>query len=389
MSVAFLTGSLSRAGAGVFEAARHLASALSSSGRESVVALGLRDAYTSDDGHLWGSVPTRTSSVLGFVRYGYSPRLMRNLAAVDPDVMHLHGLWMYPSRVALSWKRHRSIPLVVTPHGMLDSWALNHHRVKKIVMRWLQEEELLQTADCLHALSDSEAVGFRELGLRQPIFVAPTGAPTIKGELHRAHPVVREDKGKKTLLFLGRIHEKKGIFDLVKVWGKFSVTHPAACDWRLVVAGWGEAADLRRLRFCLDAIPVANRPQFLGAQFDSDKWQLLASADAFILPSLSEGMPVAVLEAWSAGLPVLMTDECRLDVGFQRGAAHRILPGQDGIAAGLGELCGGFFSLDAMRENARRLAAEIFAWDKIAHDTADVYAWLRKEIDRPQCVQLS
>lgn len=389
MNVCFLVGSLSRSGAGVFEASRLWAHALQAMDRGSVVAMGLKDEYTASDSRLWGSIRTYACSVVGSARYGYSPDFWKHLSFIKPELIHLHGLWMYPSRATLKMKKRTGCSVVVSPYGMLEPWALRNSSLKKAVMRWLQEDELLQTADCLHALSEAEALSLRRLGLRQPIFVAPTGAPQAPTDFSAEWRSAPGNNRPRRLVFLGRIHEKKGVFDLVRAWGQLATRPDLVSKWELVLAGWGTPSDLDRLERCIADVPNACRPKFIGPRYDAEKWDFLATADAFVLPSWSEGMPVSVLEAWAAGLPVLMTDECHLELGFSHGAAYRIKPGQEGIMEGLIALCGDRILLGSMGESARRLVKERFGWERIAADTADLYAWLRKEASRPACVHLT
>jgi len=115
----------------------------------------------------------------------------------------------------------------------------------------------------------------------------------------------------------------------------------------------------------------------LGPQFGDAKRSLLANADAFVLPSLSEGLAVAALEAWSFGLPVLMSAESNLPEGFEAGAAMRTAIETDGIAGALEA----FLALTdqerrEMGNTGRRLVEERYSWDSVVEDMARVYGWL-------------
>ena len=118
-----------------------------------------------------------------------------------------------------------------------------------------------------------------------------------------------------------------------------------------------------------------------------DKAASLACADAFVLPSLSEGLPVAVLEAWSYGLPVLMTEACNLPEGFAAGAALPIGTDRAGIAAGLRRL---FALSDAERRDmgarGRALVRERFTWASVGAQMAAVYQWVLGGGPPPSCV---
>ena len=108
--------------------------------------------------------------------FGYAPELSRALDAARLDLVHTHGLWMYPSvaaawRWATRWKR----PLVVSPHGMLEPWAVRNSAWKKRIAGWLFENRHLRRAACLHALNDAEYEAIRAYGLTNPVAVIPNG----------------------------------------------------------------------------------------------------------------------------------------------------------------------------------------------------------------------
>jgi poly(glycerol-phosphate) alpha-glucosyltransferase len=129
---------------------------------------------------------------------------------------------------------------------------------------------------------------------------------------------------------------------------------------------------------------------FVGPQFGAEKAATFSGADAFVLPSLSEGLPMAVLEAWAHGLPVLMTPGCNLPEGFSFGAGVEMTPAPDAIADGLRTL---FAMSDAERsrmgERGRRLVAERFAWPRVAEQMLAVYRWVLGQGPMPDSVMLN
>jgi poly(glycerol-phosphate) alpha-glucosyltransferase len=215
-------------------------------------------------------------------------------------------------------------------------------------------------------------------------------------------------EGKKRLLFLGRIHPKKGLVGLLKAWAEIQKPNAGiknSKDWQLVIAGWdqgGHEGELRALcselglktasRFSHEGTgsteglnlkikaltPDAERADVVlcGPAFGKEKEELLRSASAFILPSLSEGLPMSVLEAWAYELPVVMTPECNLPEGFASQAALEIRNSQMGNAnwEGLRTL------LDMsdsdrieMGRRGRRLVEEKFTWPKVAAQIKSLY----------------
>src|SRR5204862_34815 len=143
-------------------------------------------------------------------------------------------------------------------------------------------------------------------------------------------------------------------------------------NWILAIAGWNQSgyeSELKRIA----AVPSI---VFLGPQFGSDKSKCYRTCDAFILPSLSEGLPMTVLEAWAYGKPVLMTAECNLPEGFGAGAALQIGTGTEEIVAGLKQVIEmSDNDRRAMGNRGRNLVATTFSWPRIGEQMRSVYEW--------------
>jgi poly(glycerol-phosphate) alpha-glucosyltransferase len=379
--LSILTNSVSRMNGGIFDAMRNLALAIAAEKRYLPVVFSARDAYTKIDEPLWGDITTRTFPVRGPRIFGYAPRLAEALGASRADILHVHSIWMYPSVVARRWARETR-PYVVSPHGLLKPQALRNSQWKKRAAAVLYENEHLRHAACLHALNAAEAEAFRSYGLKNPICVIPNGA-TLRSDVIREH----SPQGK-SILYLGRIHPLKGLRLLVKAWGEVH-NDAGAAGWRLTIAGWDQNHHRSELMRLANQLGVGSSIDFLGPQFDTDKDHCLATASAFILPSESEGLPVSILEAWSSGLPVLMTHECNLSEGAEAGAAIIVDPDSNSIAAALCQL----FSMTdreraAMGRNGRRLVEERYQWQHIARAMTEVYDWILGRGPRPDCVQV-
>jgi poly(glycerol-phosphate) alpha-glucosyltransferase len=299
---------------------------------------------------------------------------------------------------------------------MLEPWALRNSGWKKKIAALLYENRMLIGAACLQANTEKELSDFRAYGLTQPIAIIPNGVEIPKGDLKKpeAGNLKPETGGRKTLMFLGRIHPKKGLPNLIRAFAQSRGSRVEGREpWRLVIAGWdqgGHEAELiqlceelglkveRRRNGCeatagpakssvegqkrdVKSPPSAFSLQpsvlFHGPAFGRDKEDLLRSADAFILPSFSEGLPMSVLEAWSYRLPVVMTPECNLPEGFAADAAIRIETSVESIAEGLSTL----FSMNdadlmTMGAKGRGLVEERFTWKSVASQMREVYDWM-------------
>lgn len=407
---AHLTESISRRAGGLFEAVMRLTQAGDAKEMD-VQVFGLRDEFTDADRPAWNPVRAAAFPTLWPAAIGRSPELLAALMEFQPDIVHTHGLWRYPSIAALKYSRVRQRPHLVSPHGMLDPWALQNSRWKKRLAGICFENAHLRSARCLRALCEAEARAIRQLHLGNPIAVIPNGI-TLPGINSRqaGEPAApwagRVEPGQKVLLFLSRIHPKKGLVNLLKAWAalqKSPGTNPAAREWTLAVAGWdqgGHEMELKRLCAELE-LPFADLRQngssretaspasvwFLGPQFSAAKQVCYRHCDAFVLPSFSEGLPMVVLEAWANAKPVLMTPECNLPEGFRASAAISAEANQTSLVTGLNEL----FRMTAgdraaMGARARRLVEERFTWERVGAQMREIYHWILGGGNRPACL---
>jgi len=390
MTIGMLTAGVSRNAGGVFPASCGLARALELIDPIKLKVFGINDENTLADRPAWKGLEVRAEPVVGPRRFGFAPSLPGRLCSGRLDLVHAHGIWMYPSIADLRWARRERRPYMVSPHGMLDSWALAQSRWKKRLAGALYENRHLAGAACLHALTPAEARSIRAYGLKNPVCVIPNGVHIAPRPAPPNPPWEQAvDPQARVLLYLGRLHPKKGLTALLLAWSQFR-QQPAARPWRLVIAGTEEGGHNSWLRRLSRALGIQETVVFAGPQHGAAKAASFARASAFILPSQSEGLPMAVLEAWASGLPVLMTPECNLPQGFDAEAALQIAaPGQVEIRNALERL---FWAppagLRAMGARGRELARQSFAWDSVAREMKLVYEWILGQGDKPASVML-
>ena len=410
---ASLTSSVSRKAGGLFDGVRQLVLAMPEQGVEERV-YGVEDEFTEVDLSGWQPAAVSAFKPTWPMSFGYSPRFLEELLAYEPDLTHTHGIWGYPSVATTVFGGKRHCPYLISPHGMLDAWAVRNSRWKKRIAYVLYEGAHLRGARCLRALGEEEARSLRELGLKNDIAIIPNGVELPKGAASGGPPWLGAiEPGKKVLLFLGRIHPKKGLANLLRAWAKvrssgLTTSNAASAAWVLAIAGWDQAGhegELKRLATELQ-IPwrdirdgkvdgkgtVSNRGSqdsvmFLGPQFAERKSASYHYCDAFILPSFSEGLPMAVLEAWVNSKPVVMTPQCNLRIGFSTGAALEVEPTCESVSQGLSRLFG-------MSESERKgmggrgfaLAANRYVWAHVARQMKIVYEWVLGGGGRPGCM---
>ncbi len=364
--IGLLTASASRLGGGVFEAVVAQADLLHDLGALPVV-LALDDAHGAEDEARFGGIEVVRCKVRGARQIGYAPDLPGRLRAARLDCLHLHGIWMYPSRAGALWARQTGRPYLISPHGMLDPWITARGRWKKALARAGYERGSWRVASAFHALTGREADDIAcESGRNDSIVIANPGPP--------AAPVPTGPRAPR-ILFLSRIHPKKNLGPLVAAWRDLAADGQLPPDAVLTIAGWGDPADLAAFEESLVGAPASLR--FIGPCFGADKARELSSARFVILPSLSEGLPMTLLEAWAAGTPTLQTTECNLPEGFAAGAALDCGMDQASLRRALAEALAmpGERWL-AMAASAQRLASGDFSRERIAGQWADAYARL-------------
>ena len=369
MRVGFLVNSVSREAGGLFQSVRGLAKAVASTNAD-VRVFGIRDEHSAVDLQEWDPLSVQTFRPR-LRAWGYSNQLVPAMLNADLDILSVHGLWKYSSLGSQHWHQRTGRPHIVHPHGMLESWALRNARWKKRMAAALYENQHLRGAACLRALSDAEVASIRECGLRNPVCVIPNGIdlPGLSESHARTH-----SQNRKTLLYLGRLHPKKNLANLIRAWNEISNSQPSSGErWVLAIAGWdqgGYESELKRIAAGASVV-------FLGRQFGAQKNECYRTCDAYILPSLSEGLPITVLEAWSYAKPVLMTPECNLPEGFASDAALRIGTRSEEISDGLRKLIE-MSDNDriAMGIRGRTLVTTNCSWPRIGEEMLKVYEWM-------------
>ncbi len=380
---------VSRRGGGLTDCVRSLSRFLENEHDIHVDVISVEDEFSAEDRASWGALSVHLVASK-HAAFRYAPGLSRQLSFTKPDLVHTHGIWTYLSVVATRWSKSRDgltrRPYIVSTHGMLDPWALHNSRWKKIVVGFAFERRHLENAGCIHAINRAEAAAIRAFGLKNPVCVIPNGvqvpASNAANRTPPWTPLIVGDR--KVLLYLGRLHPKKGLSILLRGW-KEAFKHEK--DWILVIAGWDQGGHRWELEQLTRELKISDSVHFTGPLFGEARDTAYQNADAFILPSLSEGQPLVVLEAWSYARPVIMTKECNLPEGFEKRAAIRMSATVEGAAEALGKL---FVleksALEEMGRRGRDLVIDNFSWSQIASQMFAVYKWLLGRSTPPNCV---
>lgn len=387
MRVATLVASTSRNAGGLFASVRGLSHSLAANGA-TVDVFSIEDKMTAEDLPAWAPLDVRIFSRLGPARFGFAPGLGAQLMAGEYDTLLTHGLWMYTSYLSGQWARRSGRPCIVNPHGMLDPWAVRQSTWKKRVALMLYEGDNLSRASCVRALCDAEADAIRQFGIKGPVCVIPNGVNLPDDTVKKAEPPWKDavDRGRRVLLFLSRVHPKKGLLNLLQAWADIG---EASRDWALVIAGPDEKRHAIQLQSKTEALGLQHSVTILGPVFGAAKHQAFSNAAAVVLPSLSEGVPVAIQEAWAYRLPVLMTKHCNLSREAGQGAGIETEADPASLAEGLRAL---FSMSDADRRSmgliGRRIVEDKFAWSTCGRQMLEVCDWLSNGGPQPDVIRV-
>ena len=218
-----------------------------------------------------------------------------SISKKDFDIIHLQHVWDPYIHIMAFWAQVKGIPYVITPRGMLEPWIMNHNPWKKKLGMWLYQRKDLKMAKTIHATCEEEKKSVRNLGFKNPVHVIPNGIETNAGV------AMKTDYGTKKIVFLSRIHIKKGLELLLDAWKKTETN-----GWQLEIAGEGEKDYVKHLQNKISEERISN-VKFVGAMYGAEKWNFLKSGDICILPTYSENFGIVVAEALSVGVPVITT----------------------------------------------------------------------------------
>ncbi|MBL8292190.1 MAG: glycosyltransferase [Bryobacterales bacterium] len=299
-------------------------------------------------------------------------RLEEEIAAAD--IVHVHGLWEEHTAEACRLARRHGKPYLISAHGMLDPWAVRQKRWKKAIYAALIERRNLLRAACLRAVTPAEVNDYRLFGIDgRDVTVIPLGVRVPDRvdarEFLQRYPALT---GKRLVLFLGRLHRKKGLDLLCRAWLGVRRRVPEA---HLVLAGPVAEDSRQLLESLIRETAIGDTVTLPGMLSGGLKWSALAAATVFVLPSYSENFAVAISEAMAVGCPVVVTRQCNRPEVAEAGAGWVIEPD----VAQLEDKLVGALSLNESERvrvggHGVRLVGKRYSWQAIGAQTADVYS---------------
>jgi glycosyltransferase involved in cell wall biosynthesis len=372
---------------GTSQAVIEIVSALRSQGVDAEIAT------TNDNGKDLLDVPlyklTDQLAEYGNIPIRFFPRFSPNINAVrefafsrslttwlwqhiaDYDLLHVHAIFSYASTIAMAIARIRKVPYINMPHGLLCEWSLEQSKLRKQIYLNAIERSNLLHCQSLHFTTQQEQTEFNLLGLNIPSFILPHGVqiPTQIPAQSQLRKILQIPDRCPILLFMSRIHPKKGLEYLISALGKLK-----EYNFALVIAGSGESEYVQQLQDLLVTQGISDRTHLVGFVKGETKNLYLQGADLFTLTSHSENFGIAAIESLAAGTPVLITDGVAIAPMVQAQNIGYVTKLEiNAIVATLENFFQNFDDKPFSKQKTQQIIAENYSWQSISAQLATIY----------------
>ncbi len=303
--------------------------------------------------------------------------------SVGMQIIHSHGMWLPINHFVSKHARNLGVPLVIQPHGMLEPWALNAGRVKKLIAMLGYQRHDLDAAQLLIATADSEYDTFRSLGLKNPIAVIPNGINLNEFTKINSALSYNLKQQNKNIIFMSRIHPKKGILNLVQAWDRIDRN-----GWKLLLAGPNENNYLSEVLALISKHNLNDSIEYVGELYNQDKIDFYNGASLFVLPTYSENFGLVIAEALACGIPVITTKGTPWADLEKFACGWWIDIGVEPLVTALQQAMA--LSDEQRIQMGKNGCAYVqrYNWQDIADQMAHTYRWLLGQDSRPECIRL-
>lgn len=216
-----------------------------------------------------------------------------------PDVVHINGIWMIQTWIIQREALQMGIKTYITTHGMLEPWIINRHPLKKKIALFFFQRKALRQAVALVATADTEKRNIDNLGYNKNVVVIPNGIDISAIKMKHDWTL------KKRILYLSRIHVKKGIELLLDA---LNLMEDKLEGYEVIIAGEGEDSYVEMLKERAKKFNCV-KITFMGGVYGEQKWNLYRNSDFFVLPSYTENFGYVIAESLSCGTPVITTKD--------------------------------------------------------------------------------
>jgi glycosyltransferase involved in cell wall biosynthesis len=296
------------------------------------------------------------------------------------DLVHLHDMWHLPQLVGAFTSRLKERPYVVSPHGALEPWCFEQHRISKAAAWRFYEKRILNEAKRVHALTEEEKRTVQRLGVESMISIIPSGVnlQTIDEFRQKARSESDQSKGEQTpfILYIGRIHPKKQLDIVLDSFERLAIVDR---EISLVITGPDPDGLWASMRSRLQKANLTKRVRYLGFVDEVTKFRLMTSAALFVQASKTEGLSMAILEAMACGTPVIVSAGCNIPEVQEYHAGYVVPDKPQAFLQAITRALNDEALRKSMRTNARRLVEEKFTARATASEMKKVY---RESLDQ-------
>lgn len=288
------------------------------------------------------------------------------LDSVRPDIVHVNCCWTPDCAMIQRLAQKRGYKVVLTPHGMLEPWIIKrHYWTRKVPALWLYQKTAVQRADCVQATAESERDNLLKLGYNSNIKVVRLGIDAESIEMKRSWKKSRQ------ILFLSRVHVKKGINFLIEA---AAALRSELQGYKILVAGEGDADYVAEMKRMIADNGLQDIVQLVGGVYGDEKWRLFQTSDFFVLPTHSENFGLAIAESLASGTPVITTIGTPWNDLNDSNSGAWIEIGTQPLTKTLRKfLALSDEELEAMGRNGRKLIEEKYSANIMAEEMMEVY----------------
>lgn len=296
-------------------------------------------------------------------------RVTEMMEEVRPDIVHVNCCWMPACAAVQRIAQKHGYKVVLTPHGMLEPWIIKrHYWTRKMPALLLYQKAAVRKADCIQSTAESERDNLLKLGYNFNIKVVKLGIDADGIEMKKSWKKTRQ------ILFLSRVHVKKGINFLIEA---AAVLRSELQGYKILVAGEGDADYVAEMKRMIADNGLQDIVQLVGGVYGDEKWRLFQTSDFFVLPTHSENFGLAIAESLASGTPVITTVGTPWhDLNDTNSGAWIEIGTQPLVETLRRFLALSDDELEAMGRNGRRLIEEKYSAHVMAKEMMEVYKTL-------------
>ena len=296
-------------------------------------------------------------------------RVAEMMEEVRPDIVHVNCCWMPACAAVQRIAQKHGYKVVLTPHGMLEPWIIKrHYWTRKVPALLLYQKAAVRKADCIQSTAESERDNLLKLGYNSNIKVVKLGIDADGIEMKRSWKKTRQ------ILFLSRVHVKKGINFLIEA---AAVLRSELQGYKILVAGEGDADYVAEMKRMIENNGLQDIVQLIGGVYGDEKWRLFQTSDFFVLPTHSENFGLAIAESLASGTPVITTVGTPWnDLNDTNSGAWMEIGTQPLVETLRRFLALSDAELEAMGRNGRKLIEEKYSAHVMAKEMMEVYETL-------------